>query len=578
MTSTAQDRTIAIAPAVQSVRRHARLAVVVALVVFLLTAVAVMAYPVKAKATATVQLYQVAGGLSTTSTVPVNVSTEARTGASELVLKKASELLNGSPSAAELSRQLEVDAPDGSQNLMFTVKGSSGEKSAERANAVAQAYLDFSKERAQAVVKSGEDRLNALLEKAKVDPELGKNVVQLELALAEQQQINVVPGQVVDPAQAPTRSWLPTIAVAFFAGLALGAIAGVAAALVRDRMARNTIDAGRLAAVTGLDVLDWDGEQEGVRRLMDRLARTRPGVPAVVLTGEPRATQALLEGMVAVENERQRDADADAISDPLVIDSGLATQSLLLAAERRSVLLSVDTQLGMSRFVRLAEVAVPVLVANAQTPLAPLLDSVDQLADARYGVEIVFAKAPNSRRPANNAAPSADAPQTQAPSGRRAGKRAAEAPQPAPSAPSADAVGLAASVAAPAVTAPAAASPGVAVAAAVDAAASGINAAPTMDPASQSAQARAARHASPVQPAQNTAAAAAEQADTTVVVQRQSPAALDATPAPDVTPLQAPGLIGPAANPAADPAANPPARARGKIRATRPGWKGATSR
>ncbi|WP_267899646.1 hypothetical protein [Galactobacter caseinivorans] len=40
MTTTAQDRTTAIGPMLQSVRRHARLALIVALVVFVVTAVA----------------------------------------------------------------------------------------------------------------------------------------------------------------------------------------------------------------------------------------------------------------------------------------------------------------------------------------------------------------------------------------------------------------------------------------------------------------------------------------------------------------------------------------------------------
>lgn len=392
MTSTAQDRTTAISPMVRTVRRHARLALVVGLALFVVTAVAVLAYPVKSEATATVQLYPVAGGPTTTSPVPVNVSTEARAGSSEVVLTQASALLGGSPDAAELSRQLEVDAPDGSQNLMFTVQSSSGEASAERANAVARAYLAHSKERAAGIVKAGTDRLSALINKAKADPNLSKDVAQLELALAEQQQLNVEPGQLVDPAQASKRSWLPTVIVALFAGLALGLIAGIAVALLRDRLAKNAIDAGRLAAVTGHAVLSWDGGQEGVRRLMDRMARTRPGVSATILTGDAAAARQLLQAMSQVETERQRQPDAAVIDAPTSIDTGRAAEELLAASESTPLLRLVAPELGISRFVRLSDAAVPVLVADAKTPLADFLEAVDQIAATRHGVEIVFAE------------------------------------------------------------------------------------------------------------------------------------------------------------------------------------------
>lgn len=417
MTSTAQDRTTAISPMVRTVRRHARLALVVGLALFVVTAVAVLAYPVKSEATATVQLYPVAGGPTTTSPVPVNVSTEARAGSSEVVLTQASALLGGSPDAAELSRQLEVDAPDGSQNLMFTVQSSSGEASAERANAVARAYLAHSKERAAGIVKAGTDRLSALINKAKADPNLSKDVAQLELALAEQQQLNVEPGQLVDPAQASKRSWLPTVIVALFAGLALGLIAGIAVALLRDRLAKNAIDAGRLAAVTGHAVLSWDGGQEGVRRLMDRMARTRPGVSATILTGDAAAARQLLQAMSQVETERQRQPDAAVIDAPTSIDTGRATEELLAASESTPLLRLVAPELGISRFVRLSDAAVPVLVADAKTPLADFLEAVDQIAATRHGVEIVFAEKFAPRAVAQTPASQTPVATAQAPTG-----------------------------------------------------------------------------------------------------------------------------------------------------------------
>lgn len=575
MTTTAQDRTTAIGPMLQSVRRHARLALIVALVVFVVTAVAVMAYPVKSKATATVQLYPIAGGLSTTTNVPVNVSTEARAGSSDVVLNKASERLGGSPSAGELSRQLEVAAPDGSQNLMFTVQGASGTKSAERANAVAQAYLDHTKERAEGIVKAGSDRLSALIAKSKSNPELAKNVAQLELALAEQQQVNVDPGQLVDPAQASARSWMPTVVVAVFAGLFLGLMAGFAMVLLRDRMAKNAIDAGRLAAVSGHEVLDWDGDMEGVRRLMDRLARTRPGVPAVIITGSPLAAQSLLQSMASVENERQRNPDVAVIDAAQVIDTGQATAQLLEAVETTSVLRQVSPELGMSRFVRLADVAVPVLVADAQTPVAEFLEAVDQVIDTRYGVEIVFAEKPRSsgRRRSNVVAASGAAPAAIAPTPAAPTEPAPIRPLPTPEQ---DPRGLAASV-------PAAEPVGPAVRVA-----NPTTGASDREAEAESARARAARHAAPQQGAaapkrrtlrgagrpapQLTPAQAAEearmqalgfgeaeQAENTVILQRQSDSAPEGTPTPSA-------------------AAEQTGRPRGSNRGKRQGWKGATSR
>lgn len=396
MTTFAEDRTTGLEPVLRAVRRHARLAGITAIVTFIVAAVAVFAYPVKSSATAVLQVYPVAGGqtnaTAATSTIPVNISTEARNASSSLVLTRASVALGGSPSAAELGRQVEVDAPDGAQNLAITVRGGSAQQAADRANAVATAYLEHRNETAQKVVDGAVSRLDSLIKTWKASPSLAKEIPQLELARAEQLQLSVEPGALIDPAIASPRAWLPTVAIAIAAGLALAIIVGVAAALSADRLSRRVHDASRLAAISGREVLDWSGDIEGARRLMDRLSQSRPGVPAVVLSGADGATDALLTCLVEVERERRRNPHVERIDSAEAVDTGRATMELIFASEQTSVLREVAPELGVSRVARLADVAVPVLVVEAGTPLPDCLDAVSQLADTRYGVEVVFAR------------------------------------------------------------------------------------------------------------------------------------------------------------------------------------------
>lgn len=402
MQTPSEDRTTGFEPLVRAMRRHLITALVVGLVVFGAVVAVTAAMPSNPKATATVQVFPVAGGTTANATniTPVNVGTESRTASSRVVLESASRALGGTPSADRLGSAIKVDGPDGSQNLLIQATAPDGAKAAAWANAVAQAYLDNRGAQARAVVETADSRMAELAKTWSKDPRLAPSIPQLELNRAALQEVNTVPGQLVDQAEASSATAPPRSLLGVVAGLLLGVIVGAGAALLRDKTARKVIDADRLAALTGHEVFDWDGDAEGARRVLDRAEevassgpqRSRARTPLLV-SGAAGARENMTDALLAAAQERGRPSQRLDIGDSQALDSGREESALVRAAARGPVIALVDPALGFSRLTRLARVGLPLLVADRDTDARTLTSAVNEL-NRQGDLVLVFARTP----------------------------------------------------------------------------------------------------------------------------------------------------------------------------------------
>lgn len=375
-------------PPLRVLKRHLPSAAIAFAALWLVVSLAALALPVKYSAGATVQVYPVAGGqaANATNVTPVNVTTEARTASSEGVLQAAATALGGADVDA-LRRGIQVDAPDGSQNLVIVGTAGSAETAAARANAVAQAYLAARGEMAGSIVRAADGKLSSLIDAWKRDPNLKTRIGELELSRAQLAQVNTLPGALVDPATASGATSSGRAVWGIAAGFVLGLLGAAAAVMWRERTSKISYDAARVAAATGRRVLDWDGDAEGVRRL---LLGTQSGGTWTV-TGDALASRRFAEALAEGLRERGELVERLDVSDAAELDAGGAGRRLARAAARGGLVVSVDPELGFSRFVRLSQRARPVLVVSKRSRLDVVKAAAGDLAEVG-GSSIVFAR------------------------------------------------------------------------------------------------------------------------------------------------------------------------------------------
>jgi Mrp family chromosome partitioning ATPase/capsular polysaccharide biosynthesis protein len=204
----------------------------------------------------------------------VNLDTEAQVLLSDRVSSAVAEALGeggAEPSVEELRERVEVSVPPNSSVLEISYSAGSPEAARAGAQAYADAYLELRRERVDGLIDSHlealrgeqEARYEALAEAAAQSPdpgadarvealraeitELGNGISPLS-ALAE----TVEPGRVITPAGLPERASSPVPALWLVGGAALGLLAGLLAAVVRDRLDPRLHDAeetGRIGAV-----------------------------------------------------------------------------------------------------------------------------------------------------------------------------------------------------------------------------------------------------------------------------------------------------------------------------------------
>ncbi|WP_017585345.1 hypothetical protein [Nocardiopsis ganjiahuensis] len=218
----------------------------------------------------------------------VNLDSEAQIAVSDQVTTGMAEALPGDPDPAELRERIDVTVPSNSNILELHYSARSPEAAQEGADALAASYLEHRGEQARSLISG---RLEALREEQE---ELYERLTELateNAAAAGAQQVGtdaqadalrqeigdlgngisplsalhetVSPGQVITPADLPESPSSPVPLLWLVAGAALGLVAGLAAALVRDRLdprVHDTEDTARIGTVPVLLDLSAPGE------------------------------------------------------------------------------------------------------------------------------------------------------------------------------------------------------------------------------------------------------------------------------------------------------------------------------
>ncbi|GAA1746117.1 hypothetical protein [Kocuria aegyptia] len=245
----------------------------------------------------------------------VSMQTEMATMASQRITLRAAALLQDVPVeeadpalADDLLERISTAAPDQTQVLRVTVTADDPAQAAERANALATAYLADRGEDVQSTADDTLERIDesiAGLERSDDDSSSLRRLREQRTALAL---IAPTPGRVISeatPPQEPSSAGIPLfLAGGLVGGLVLGALAGA----VRERADRNVRRPDRLADATGSPVVvlnsvdDEDGALELLRRLSQDEDRAvpRPGSRIAVHSALPGQATVVVQALDAV--------------------------------------------------------------------------------------------------------------------------------------------------------------------------------------------------------------------------------------------------------------------------------------
>ncbi|GAA1459069.1 Wzz/FepE/Etk N-terminal domain-containing protein [Nocardiopsis exhalans] len=221
----------------------------------------------------------------------VNLDSEAQVVLSERVTARMAEALPGDPAPADLRERIDVTVPSNSNILELHYSARSPEAAQAGADALAASYLENRGEQARAVISGrlaalreeqeglyerlsdlaaenaaaqGAERVSADAQADALRQEIGDlgNGISPLSALHE----TVSPGHVITPAGLPESPSSPLPPLWLVAGATLGLIAGLLAALVRDRLdprLHDTEDTARIGTVPVLLDLSSPGKRTG---------------------------------------------------------------------------------------------------------------------------------------------------------------------------------------------------------------------------------------------------------------------------------------------------------------------------
>lgn len=233
----------------------------------------------------------------------VNLETEAQLVASDQVARNVAARIGYRGTASQLLSGLDVRVPSNTQILAISYTGATDEQAVRRAQAFADAYLDYRSVRSQDVVESRSGRIQSQIDSqgetlqelvAAANEATGAErrvlqeritgvstqISQLRVELAELQSGSVDPGQVITPATSVGQN--PITSVAAFAVLGmLGALVLALSIVVLRARAENRIHHAADVAASGLPLL---GAVTAEEVAAGNEAATTPGAP-VAATG-----------------------------------------------------------------------------------------------------------------------------------------------------------------------------------------------------------------------------------------------------------------------------------------------------
>ncbi|SIO84575.1 Wzz/FepE/Etk N-terminal domain-containing protein [Nocardiopsis sp. JB363] len=216
----------------------------------------------------------------------VNLDSEAQIVVSDRVTGTAAEELPGSATSEDVRENVDVTVPPNSNILELRYSARTPELARAGAGSLAEAYLEQREVQVHALIEGRlealraeqQDRYDDLAEltgenqmvagtDARAEAlrqeitDLGNGITPLS-ALRE----TVSPGQVITPASLPESPSSPLLALWIVAGTALGLLAGLLAAVVRDRMdprLRDTEETERIGSLPVLLDLSVPGDRSG---------------------------------------------------------------------------------------------------------------------------------------------------------------------------------------------------------------------------------------------------------------------------------------------------------------------------
>ncbi|WP_304451863.1 Wzz/FepE/Etk N-terminal domain-containing protein [Nocardiopsis sp. YSL2] len=281
-------------------RRRLRLVAVGVLGGLVLATAAVLTVPPTYTSTAAVQVRptgvaELTGERSGRVAGDVNLDTEAQIVLSDQVASQVAATLAESGGAApetdDLRERVDVTVPPNSNVLEIHYTAGSAESARTGADAYAQAYLDRREEQVRELVGSQLDALRAEQEaryeslaelvaesagataSAQAGADARAEALRAEIAelgngispLGALQE-TIVPGQVITPASAPEGPTSPIPALWLLGGAALGLLAGLLAAVARDRLDPLLRDTEETPRISGVPVLlDLSGDRRSER-------------------------------------------------------------------------------------------------------------------------------------------------------------------------------------------------------------------------------------------------------------------------------------------------------------------------
>ena len=266
-----------------------------ALLVLGLVVLASLLAPRSYTATASVSVSPIvtASNLGGATANDVDMPTEIATATSRVVAERAAQDLGAGDDqdlVSELLENTEIGSPSQSSVMRINVTANSAETAADRANALADAYLTDRQDTAETRAKDAADSLqDSLGDMSSDDPSRQS----LEETLIELRSASPWPGRVISSALPPATSTGPGLSAAVLAGALGGLMLGLVAALIRDRIAPRVGYADRLEDRVGMAAVDANGEpvhvavSDAVSALDDRFGLASKGRLAVTsLNGE----------------------------------------------------------------------------------------------------------------------------------------------------------------------------------------------------------------------------------------------------------------------------------------------------
>lgn len=309
----------------------------------------------------------------------ISMATEQALAHSRTVIEKAGERLHRDDDPRDLAEQVSVTAPADAQVLQIDATAGSAKEAADLANAVAGSYLQVRRTTVAKDVKAqlaNVDKRIASLRRAggkgKKASAGSESTNELSYLLERRSQLVTAPddpGHIVTQALPPRSTSSPGPVIFGAGGLAVGLVAGVALALVRERTDRRIRGADRLATIVGHNVIDFgphaDPDEVSNRVILRLGLNLDTPMTRVGVLGVDRASAHVLATHLV---ERLDDAGYDAVyatwtSAPAapVSASGGKRRS-----ESRVVLISASVEDSLSKTVSLSRNVDKIVVTAAR--------------------------------------------------------------------------------------------------------------------------------------------------------------------------------------------------------------------